>query len=33
MKRAVRLVRVQGVDGLQAALERSVGALMLLVPS
>lgn len=27
MKRAVRLVRVQGVDGLQVALERSVGAL------
>lgn len=29
MKRAVRLVRVQGVDGLQVALERSVGALYL----
>jgi hypothetical protein len=27
MKRAVRLVRVQGVDGLQVALERSVGAI------
>ena len=28
MKRAVRLVRVQGIDGLQVSLERTLGALL-----